>query len=68
MAEHIWTLYIITYTDIQFNSRLVKTQHIITDSHNYFIENLTVKLILKNKINLLIKCSYSIDIDIYSND
>ena len=38
MAEHIWTLYIITYTDIQFNSRLVKTQHIIiTDSHNYFI-------------------------------
>ena len=47
MAEHIWTLYIIKYTDIQFNSRLVKTQHIIPDSHNYFLENLTVKLILK---------------------
>ena len=23
-------------TDIQFNSRLVKTQHIIPDSHNYY--------------------------------
>ena len=45
MTEHTWTLYIITYIDIQFNSRLVKTQHIIPDSHNHFIENLTVKLI-----------------------
>ena len=43
MAEHIWTLYIITYTDIQFNGRLVKTQHIISDSHNYFIYKILVK-------------------------
>ena len=62
MAEHISMLYIIKYIDIQFNSRLVRTQHIFPDSHNYFIENLTVKLIRKNKINMLIKCSYSIDI------
>ena len=55
MAEHIWTRYIIQYIDIQFNSRLVKTQHIIPDSHNYFIDNLIGKLILKNKINVLIE-------------
>ena len=42
MAKHIWTLYIITYTTIQFNSRLVKTQHIIPDSHNYYEINKTM--------------------------
>ena len=67
-SDHSWlsiyldTLHTQIYIDI---SRLVKIQHNIPDSHNYFIENLTVKLILKNKINVLIKCSYSIDIDIY---
>ena len=34
MAEHIWTLYIIQiYNSI---AEVVKTQHIIPDSHNYY--------------------------------
>ena len=45
MAEYIWTLYIIKYIDTQFSRRLVKTQPIIPDSHDYFIENLIVELI-----------------------
>ena len=38
---------LIKYIDIQFNSRLVKSQHIIPSIPNYFIEKLIVKLILK---------------------
>ena len=41
MTEHIWTLYIIEYIDIQLNSRSVNAQHIIPNIHNYFIEKLT---------------------------
>ena len=50
MVGHIWTLCIIQYIDIQFNSRLVKTHHIIPDVHNYFIENLSeIHSNIKNK-------------------
>ena len=51
MAEHIWTLYIIQiYNSIVL--RLVKTQHIIPDSHNYY-KNKIKKI--KNKIIIKIK-------------
>ena len=32
---------------IEINRRLVKTQHIIPNIHNYFLEKVIVKLILK---------------------